>query len=504
MKNLIRIPLTLAVLLTSACGSIRAQEFYRGELFVTGQHFSLEENRLNVDLSVDFEGLKMPADESLTLTPVLKNGEREQELPAVLINGAEKEKVYRREQALAPEKDNGKHKPSPIPAVVIRNDAAMARSFRYQVAVPYEAWMKNATLLIRSQECACHGKQGDVYEDRITDRMRLPSYRTSPRDEGTDTRYLSWVNFIEPAPDKDTLHTLKGSIPYFERDSLRKDEKQLGELPREKQNFEIYYRLRDALRRVRQQTGTRLTGLKVTGYGVPAGNLKKNETEALQRALNLKEYLRENRLAAGALIEVAWIPEDWDSITSLVKRSDMMLREAVLDLIASVDIVKGRERMLMELADGKPYKYLREKIFPEVKRVEYEIAYTRIPLDAAESLRLLRTGGHRALSLSEFFAVAGSYPAGSTEYNDVLDLAARLFPDSPEANINAAAVALTKGETAKARRYLERFATLPIAYNNMGILCLQEGNRDKAEVYLTMAAAAGVEQARKALREMKQ
>ena len=37
----------------------------------------------------------------------------------------------------------------------------------------------------------------------------------------------------------------------------------------------------------------------------------------------------------------------------------------------------------------------------------------------------------------------------------MLDLAARLFPDSPEANINAAAVALTKGETAKARRYLE-------------------------------------------------
>lgn len=85
----------------------------------------------------------------------------------------------------------------------------------------------------------------------------------------------------------------------------------------------------------------------------------------------------------------------------------------------------------------------------------------------------------------------------------MLDLAARLFPDSPEANINAAAVALTKGETAKARRYLERFATLPMAYNNMGILCLQEGNRDKAEVYLTMAAATGIEQANEALKTLR-
>ena len=39
--------------------------------------------------------------------------------------------------------------------------------------------------------------------------------------------------------------------------------------------------------------------------------------------------------------------------------------------------------------------------------------------------------------------------------------------------------------------------------NNMGILCLLEGNRDKAEVYLTMATAAGVEQAIKALEKLK-
>ena len=74
----------------------------------------------------------------------------------------------------------------------------------------------------------------------------------------------------------------------------------------------------------------------------------------------------------------------------------MMFREATLDLIGNVDIDKGRERMLMRLADGKPYKYLAEKIFPEVMRVDYRIEYTRQPLDAAESLRLIphrRTSG---------------------------------------------------------------------------------------------------------------
>ena len=64
------------------CRAGHAQEFYRGEMFVTGQQFSLADGRLNIDLSVDFEGLRMPSDESLTLTPVLISGENEQALPA--------------------------------------------------------------------------------------------------------------------------------------------------------------------------------------------------------------------------------------------------------------------------------------------------------------------------------------------------------------------------------------------------------------------------------------
>lgn len=42
-----------------------------------------------------------------------------------------------------------------------------------------------------------------------------------------------------------------------------------------------------------------------------------------------------------------------------------MFREAALDLIGSVDMDKGRERMLMKLADGKPYRCPR-KIFPQL------------------------------------------------------------------------------------------------------------------------------------------
>ena len=121
--------------------------------------------------------------------------------------------------------------------------------------------------------------------------------------------------------------------------------------------------MRNALQDIRREAGTKLVKVKITGTG-PVGNLQKNEVDALVRSLKLKDYLRENRLTAGTPLEVTWISEDWDSIAALVKQSDMMFREATLDLIGNVDIDKGRERMLMRLADGKPYKYLAEKIIP--------------------------------------------------------------------------------------------------------------------------------------------
>jgi hypothetical protein len=82
------------------------------------------------------------------------------------------------------------------------------------------------------------------------------------------------VNFIEPAPDKDTLCTITGSIPYFGRDSREKGEKPLGDLSEEKQDFEIYHRLRNALQDIRRESGTELSKVEITGYGAPIGRTR--------------------------------------------------------------------------------------------------------------------------------------------------------------------------------------------------------------------------------------
>ncbi len=486
-KNLI----TLLLLLLNAGIVAYGQQAYQGQLNITDQRLSVSEGQLHVGLSINYEKLKLPSDESLTLIPVLKAGSETLELPSVQVNGLQKQKAYHRGQVLSSVSRSRSAAGLAPPFLVVKDDPKSVRQLAYNTRVPYADWMKDATLLLRTRECGCNGKPAGVYEDKLADGIRPPQSRTSAMGANIDSRYLGLTNIVPLVDGEDTLHVLKGSIPFWGTSGLDK-------LSDSKQEYEIYFRVREAVRSLERQSGTSVTGLKITGYGAPRGNYRKNEKECSKHALALKDYLRENYVAGKVPIEVSWVAEDWDSIRALVSTSDMPLRDAVLDIVNTVDLNRGRERMLIDLADGTSYRYLVGRIFPRVKRVEYGISYTQHRLDTTGGRRLFEMGS-RSLKLSEFFAVAMSYPKGSNEYNDAFDLAARLFPDSPGAAINAAAVALSKRDVKKARAYLEKYQTLPLAYNNMGILYLLEGNRDKAEVYLQMAAAAGVKEAKEAL-----
>ncbi len=108
---------------------------------------------------------------------------------------------------------------------------------------------------------------GQGLQNRIARTLNLPENRTSAWDMDTDRKYLAWVNFIEPAPGKDTLHAVTGSVPTLAKGSRKKERKTLGELSESKQNLEIYHRLRNALQNIRREEGTELLKVKVTDTG---------------------------------------------------------------------------------------------------------------------------------------------------------------------------------------------------------------------------------------------
>ena len=184
----------------------------------------------------------------------------------------------------------------------------------------------------------------------------------------------------------------------------------------------------------------------------------------------------------------------------------MAFKESVLDIIRTVDVVDGRERMLMDLAGGTAYHYLSSAFFGRLRRIEYEVTYVDGSLAAqpstgmTEGEAVVASGKPEAFSVADFCRLAEAHAVGSAEFNDLMDLAGRLYPASPVACIHAAGVAFLRRDTERARRYLPRFATPPEAGCHMGILFLLLGVRGKAEVYLSLAQAGGSVPAGRALR----
>lgn len=312
-----------------------------------------------------------------------------------------------------------------------------------------------------------------------------------PRDRKvvpTDSCLLSWVNFLTPASEKKKANVVEGSIilDYSRGQKAKYDERNY---------YEAMYKLQSVLHQLKSDPSIAIENIQITGYTAPDGNFNMNEKQALNRSLGLTNYIRSNISLENIPFEVSWVAEDWKKITSLIEQSEMPFKAAVLDIIHTIDVVNGREAALMSLAGGSPYQYMKAYIFPQVRRIDYAINY---------DVKKRPTNGSKIsyadMSLSDFYNMAMSHPRGSAEFDDLLDLAGRLFPDSPEACINAAAVALSRKDTERARGYLMKFATLPEAGNNMGVLYLLEGNADKAEVYLELARAAGIPQATESMR----
>ena len=489
MKNDLRkwlLLLTSLLCLTSA----KAQTAFKGQLYVNEEHFTLQGSLLRVKLRVRYDDDVVNAGETLNFTPVLKNGYQVQELSSVVVNGKERKDYEKRTDKF----QNRQRQNIPV---VVRNKRQGTRYFIYDTTVPYQEWMRDAALYVESEERGW-GAKPHVYEDKVFDRIIISNQPHSTYDNTSRGSALhgtaastEWVQFLDPSVPRNSELTITGVIPLA-------DSRKLMKMSDAKFNKAIYDELQQSLEEQLQVPGTTVKALNIVGYGAPIGNYMRNETRAAGRALSLKQHLMRNRTTGADALTVTWVAEDWDSIYSLIGSSTMKLRAAAMDIIRTIDISRGREDELRMLGDGAPYSFMQHYIFPEVCRLKYTATLSRRAADLATGTLVLKTHPE-TMTIHELYAVALNFKPGSREFNDIIDLSARLFPDNAEANIDAAGVALLRGNVSDADKYLSAWRTDSRAYNNLGVLYMLCGEFDRAEVYLQMAQAQGVPQATNAL-----
>ncbi|RHJ88798.1 hypothetical protein DW095_14665, partial [Bacteroides sp. AM07-16] len=87
-------------------------------------------------------------------------------------------------------------------------------------------------------------------------------------------------------------------------------------------------------------------------------------------------------------------------------------------IIDNYGIFEGRERYLMELDGGAPYKELLRDYFPKLRRIELMVAYEVRNVTDREASQLLYTHPE-LLSLEEIMSVSHFYRPGTVQFREV-------------------------------------------------------------------------------------
>ena len=417
------------------------------------------------------DGVQVSAKNQLTVAPVIRAANGQQlVLPPVIIQGKTRYKLYQRSLKL--------RKPSDVVdvySVSTTNDATyLNRSIPYRVMVPYQSWMKNASLYVLADLCGCAGSNKDHLEKPIGQSAGF-------------SRYSPQANLVTPLHESLKKRSERGAA------YLIFEQGKWDILPRLFNNKNELDKIENSLAYISEEPTAVITGISIKAYASPEGTYEQNKQLSKSRAKALLDYIRQKySLPKNISIFSEGYGEDWDRLVELIQQDPKVEnRNQVLQIIKTVGIFDGREKQLMDLNGGRPYRYMLENLFPLLRRSDYQIEYAVPEFSSEKAEQMLETKPNM-LSLDEMYGIANTRERGSAAFNQVFKIAGKTYPDDLIACINASTIAIWEKDYATAKQYIEKWSNEPMAWNNLGIVCMSELQLDEAEWYLLNAQSAGV------------
>lgn len=459
--------------------TLSAQE-YKGNVLLESTEFLERNDSLIISFNVHVESNAVPSCGSMTFTPELRESRNFIELPYLQINGKVRSKINQRWFAVASRNWLSTYD---APYILVDADTYTDERVTYSISLPYESWMDNASLYLRQELIGCR-KQVNLYTYRLKDKVDMAvrdPYNVQPL-----------VSLIVPADEVKNRNRQGSAFLDF----------QVGRsviLPDFRRNPAELDKINDALIEVMSNMDSRITALFIEGYASPEGRYSSNEKLARDRATALKNYIRDRYTLADNLFTVRWVGEDWAGLKVAVEAADLPQKEYILDIINNNRDYDTKEQQLKSLSS---YGRLLRDIFPELRRVEYQIDYTVRNYTTAEARSLLNVSPEN-LSQAELYRVAKEYGTDSREYQKIIiETIPKYYDNDPVANNNAAALLIMNQEENSALRLLEKAPDLPGAWNNSGVVHMMRGDYAKAEELFKRALAAGVQEAEHNLKEL--
>lgn len=430
------------------------------------------DENLFIKMTLDLSGYKgLDTNRDITITPLVVNGTDSLPLHSLAVAGRARYYHWLRRD---------------------ENDRPFAQLYRagkdlsvsYSASIPFEKWMTLSSLVIRSESHGC------CNEPMASLTIPVTNIDFQPKEK---PMFLPMLAFIKPEAEIEKRRELKGSA-YIDFPVNRTEL-----YPDYRRNPQELAAIRATIDSVRLDKDVVFKSMTIKGYASPEGSYSNNVRLAKGRTATLKDYILNLYSFPEKIISTSYDPEDWQGLRKYVVNSGLRNREEILAIIDS-DMMPDPKNEEIKRRYPEQYKFLLMEVYPGLRHSDYTVEYTvRNYTDIDEIKRLLFTAPQK-LSLNEMFAAASSMEPGSPEYNETFMIAVRMFPDSKEANLNAANIALMGHDTETASRYLSKAGDSPEAIYARGVLAGMKGDFEQARKLISEAGQKGVAQAANTLK----
>ena len=448
-----------------------AQTGYMKDIEVSGREVQRVGDEVRVTMNLDLSAVKMKQQHTTQLVPVLvsKDGTQEQVFPAIVVNGRIRNRAIRRQEALTgqPVYENV--------STTVRRKNGEAQTVSYEATAPFARWMYDSRLEVREAVTGCAecGEGGEISTlDPLVLARFVPNYQ---------------VALQEPAPEPVKRRDEVRSARLQYRRASYKTEPGYGNNAKELADVQA------SLDAVKENHDLTITGIYITGYASPEGSVAYNMTLSERRAKAFTDYIkRQNSNIDASLWHVDWKGEDWEGLRREVEKHPGLLKQD--EVLAIIDGCDGNqdecENQLKALVPPTIYERLLNEMYVPLRRNEYRIEYNVRNFSLEEAKQQVRTNP-KLVSLNEMYQVAGSYGKGTAEYNEVMEIAARTYPDNPIALSNAAVTKISQKDAAGAIALLEGKRLDATAKNTLAVAYAETGAYDKAKSLFEEAVREG-------------
>ena len=425
---------------------------------------------MTVSMDINLQDLNVRNRRSVHIVPVLKNGADSLELTPIGIYSRGRYINYLR---------NGKSVFEELGEEVYKESAA-PKTIDYSVNVDFQEWMDGSRVYISHRTTGCCQKlMGE--ENAALAEFKIPVF---------DPHML----FVQPEPETEKMRELSGEA-FIEFIVSRTDIR-----PEYRNNVAEINKIIATIDSVKNDKDITVKKIYLKGFASPESPYANNERLAKGRTESLKQYVLNLYRFDESTIETAYEPEIWAGLRAYVEAGNLPGKDAILSYIDG-DRDPDTKEWLIKSRYPEDYRFLLDNCYPALRKTDYKIEYTiKDYTDINEIIEVFRTSPNK-LSLNELFLASTAFEPGSEEYNDVFETAARMYPNDPVTNLNAANVEIAGGKYKDARRHLLKAGDSAEATYAWGLYYIGVGDYDKADEKLKEAREQGIAEASEMLRQ---